>query len=182
MQIRRRMPGALCMGRPVFYTMKRNIWLPGGIFLLLMTVWFFTRPCFFVSTDEALMFAIPVKKNETLSIRFVHSVQKTVVLENLHLDLSQKKFILDSTKYQSFGVGLPFLAQEGRFRREGEYFIMDHMDREFPSLELRTGLGTKLTLLLRGKEYPVYKELPAGSRLNLTIAPYFQRWRYLCPE
>lgn len=166
--------GRLVYRRPVFCSMKCKFIGLIGIFFALMAWWFFTRPCFFISADDAVLFAFPANEGETVSIRFIHSVQKTAVLENLHLELGQNSFVLDSTKYQSFGVGLPFLAQEGEFRREGDYFIMDHMKRKFPSVELRTGIGTKLTLLFRGKEYPVYEDLPIGSRVKLSIAPYYK--------
>ena len=45
-------------------------------------------------------------------------MQKTPVLENLEVNEAKDGFNLLSTKYQSFGVGLPFLAEEGDFREE----------------------------------------------------------------
>ena len=62
-----------------------------------------------------------------LTIHFIHSVQKTPVEEFLtaHAD---GHFHLSGTRYQSHGVGLPFLPEEGTFRQEGDYFVLD-MDR-----------------------------------------------------
>ena len=120
--------------------------------------------------------AFPAKPGESFSIRFIHSVQKTPVVENLVINDTQDGFILISTKYQSFGVGLPFLAEEGEFHKEGDYFVFDQMNRRFSSLSLRTGVGTELTLTLQDKEYRLYEQMPPGSRIDLYIAPYYKKF------
>nr|WP_255448753.1 DUF1850 domain-containing protein [Selenomonas sp. mPRGC5] len=114
----------------------------------------------------AVMRAVP---GTEFSIRFIHSVQKTPVEENLAVDADGRSFVLHSTKYQSFGVGLPFLEGEGDFRQEGDYYIMDNMERHFPALTLRTGVGTKLTLYLEGREYRVYESYPPGTPVEIYV-------------
>ena len=95
--------------------------------------------------------------------------------EDLRVDDEVSGFVLDRTRYQSFGVGLPFLASEGEFRAEGDFFVMDGMERRFPRLSLRAGVGTELTLVLDGTEEKLFEKLPAGSRVDLAvIAPW--RW------
>ena len=69
------------------------------------------------------------------------------------------------TKYKSQGVGLPFDAADGKFYRDGDWFIMDDMNRQFKSLELRTGKGTQLTIKLNGKTYELYKKFPIGTKI-----------------
>lgn len=123
-----------------------------------------------------MLLSFPTHGGDAFSIRFIHSVQKTPVVENLEVDAAEKGFALVSTQYQSFGVGLPFLAEEGDFAQEGDYFVFRHMQRKFPQLSLRTGVGTRLTILYKGVEYPVYRQLPAGSRIDLKIAPYYARF------
>lgn len=151
-------------------------------FLLLAIVivcslfYLFTRPFLFFSSDAGVLLAVPASPGTAFSIRFIHSVQKTPVQENLIINDAKDGFILQSTKYQSFGVGLPFLLSEGNFRQEGDYFIFDDMERHFPSLSLRTGVGTQLTILYKGTAYPFYENLPPGSRITLIIAPYYARF------
>lgn len=106
------------------------------------------------------------------SICFIHSVQKTPVRENLCLE--DNGFRLDSTEYKSFGVGLPFLESEGTFRIEGDAFIMDNMDRHFEQLNLRTGVGTELRVLLNGREYKLYEMFPPGTRVDILTVPLYK--------
>lgn len=109
-----------------------------------------------------------------IHLRFIHSVQKTPVEEYLTVSDDRSSFDLLYTRYQSFGVGLPFLPTEGKLRQEGDYFIMDGMGRHYPSLSLRPGLGTELTVWIEGDEYRLYELLPLGSRVDLYIAPRYQ--------
>ena len=85
-------------------------------------------------------------------------------------------FRLLRTEYQSFGVGLPFLETEGDFRQEGNVYVMDCMDRRFPELSLRTGVGTQLTLYLNGKEYKLYEMFPPGTRIDVRVEPVYRKW------
>ena len=137
---------------------------------------FLTRPLLVVESEQgALLYAERARAGMPVVIRFIHSVQKTPVEEDLRVNDELSGFVLDATRYQSFGVGLPFLASEGEFRTEGEFFVMDDMERRFPSLSLRTGVGTELTLVLDGTEEKLFEKLPPGSRVDLlVVAPW--RW------
>ncbi len=108
-----------------------------------------------------------VRKNLPLTIKFIHSVQKTPVIEELEFDGSD--FVLRRTKYQSQGVGLPFMESDGIFRRDGDWFIMDNMNRRIKSLSLRTGVGTELTINLAGEEIRLYEKFPPGTKINIEI-------------
>lgn len=131
-----------------------------------------SQPCLFVMAAGEIAAITPAYKGTPVSIRFIHSVQKTPVLENLAVAADGQGLLLHSTKYQSFGVGLPFLASEGSFHEEGDYFVFDHMERYFPKLTLRTGVGTKLTLYLRGREYPLYEKYPPGTAIDIFVSPF----------
>ena len=115
--------------------------------------------------------AAPAYPGQALSISFIHSVQKTPVEEYLTVDDSMSELVLNSTRYHSFGVGLPFMESDGEFYQDGDDFVMDHMNRHFDSLSLRTGLGTKLTLEFDNQSYPVYENHEPGYRVDIFIAP-----------
>ncbi|MBR6012146.1 MAG: DUF1850 domain-containing protein [Selenomonadaceae bacterium] len=119
-----------------------------------------------VDGEEKIIASVPAKKNLPLVINFIHSVQKTPVIEELEFD--GENFILLRTKYKSHGVGLPFLESDGNFREENGIFIMDNMNRKIKNLELRTGVGTKLTIFLDGKEFKLYEILPAGTKIKIS--------------
>ena len=104
----------------------------------------------------------------------MHSVQKTPVRENLVADGQQRELRLCSTRYQSFGVGLPFWLSEGEFHEEGDFFVFDHMDRHYRSVSLRTGVGTQLTLYTEAGALRLYEMFPPGTRVDLCIAPGYE--------
>jgi len=163
---------------PAFYLMKvkKTGLLVLAVLALVILSCKMLRPTFFVYAENARIAAVPAFVGEEFSIRFIHSVQKTPVVENLVINEARNGFVLLSTKYQSFGVGLPFLESEGSFRQEGDYFIFEDMNRRFSRLSLRTGVGTELTVTLAGREYRLYEQLAPGSRVDLFIAPYYQQF------
>lgn len=144
--------------------------------LILLLLWVQTLPCLFVRSGAAVLTVVPATAGMPVTIHFIHSVQKTPVWENLVVNKQKDGFVLQSTKYQSFGVGLPFLASEGTFHQEGDYFVMDGMERPYTMLSVRPGVGTELTLRLEDVEYRLYQMVPLGSRVDLYLAPYYQRF------
>jgi hypothetical protein len=137
--------------------------------LLLGGLDILSQPCLFVRAAGDTVAIVPVKPGTPFSIHFIHSVQKTPVLENLAVDADGHSFVLHSTKYQSFGVGLPFLAEEGHFYQEGDYYILDGMERHFPQLTLRTGVGTQLTLYIGRRTYRLFETYSPGTPVDLFV-------------
>ena len=145
---------------------------------MALLAWQMLQPIFLVQGEGRTLLALPLSEEQAFTIRFIHSVQKTPVEENLVADPRARdgagEFRLLSTRYQSFGVGLPFMEGEGEFHEEGEYFVFDHMDRHFPSLTLRTGVGTQLTLRTAAKTLWLYELFPPGTRIDLSIARAYE--------
>lgn len=146
------------------------------VFLLLALViavfgWWGSRPWVFIQGESEMLASAPAYAGESLSISFVHSVQKTPVEEFLTVDDELSGLVLNSTRYHSFGVGLPFMESDGDFYQDGNDFVMDNMNRRFDNISLRTGLGTKLTVSLAGKSYPIYENHDLGYRVDIFIAP-----------
>ena len=131
---------------------------------VLIILFFFTStPKIFIGTQNQTVAVVNAEENLPLKINFIHSVQKTPVVEEL--EYRNGEFVLLRTKYKSQGVGLPFDVADGKFYRDGDWFIMDNMNRQFKSLELRTGKGTQLTINLNGKTYELYKKFPIGTKI-----------------
>ena len=122
-----------------------------------------STPKIFVGTESQTIAAVDAEENLPLTIKFIHSVQKTPVIEEL--EFRGGEFILLRTKYKSQGVGLPFDVADGKFHREGEWFVVDEMNRRFKNLELRTGKGTQLKIFLNGREFELYKKFPLGTKI-----------------
>ena len=160
-----------------FYLMKYPKWFRFYLMgLAVLLCWLLMQPCLYIAAGRSLLAVIPAPSGMPFSIHFIHSVQKTPVEENLTVNDRQDGFVLQSTKYQSFGVGLPFLASDGNFHEEGNYFVMDHMNRKFSQLSLRPGVGTQLTSLAAGTSYRLYEQLPLGTKVDLYMAPYYKQW------
>ena len=133
--------------------------LIASMILILVTY----EPKIFIGTENKAVAVVNAEENMPLTINFTHSVQKTPVIEEL--EYRNGEFILLRTKYKSQGVGLPFDAGDGKFYRDGEWFVFDDMNRRFKNLELRTGKGTRLTVTLDGKSYELYKKFPLGKKI-----------------
>ena len=146
--------------------------------VLLALAHILSQPCFCLYVQGTRLAAVPARAGLPFLIQFRHSVQKTPVWENLQVEADGSLTLL-STRYQSFGVGLPFLEGEGDFREEGDYFIFDHMDRHFPQLTLRTGVGTRLTLTVAGRESRLYEQYAPGARVGPVALPLWRLalWR-----
>ena len=147
--------------------MKKKIFI---VTLIIVTFLFATnQQKIFVTAEvdgaEKIVGAVDAKKNLPLEINFIHSVQKTPVIEELEFD--GEKFILRRTKYKSHGVGLPFMESDGNFHEVDGYFIVDDMNRAIENLSLRTGVGTNLKIKLDGEEFKLYEIFPAGTKIDI---------------
>ena len=133
--------------------------------VVLAILFFLTSaPKIFVGTDNQTVAVVDARENLPLTINFIHSVQKTPVIEEL--EFNGENFILLRTKYKSHGVGLPFMESDGKFFESDGWFIMDDMNRPIKNLSLRIGLGTKI--ILNGVEYKLYKKFPIGTTINFS--------------
>lgn len=157
--------------------MKKKFWYGAALLaaaVLAWAAWFLTRPCAFGETKEGFLFVEPVVPGESISTSFRHSVMFTVVEEYLEVNDRADGLILRSTRYQSNGLGLPFLASDGDFRQEGDWFVMDHMDRPYPEISLRNGKGNYMTLTVGDKSWFMPKSAEEGAILRIYVAP---RWK-----
>ena len=108
-----------------------------GVILALWQI--LTLPCLVVTAGGQRLLMKEAVAGMALSLRFIHSVQKTPVEEFLVVNEACNELTLTATKYQSFGVGLPFLPGEGEFTQEGDYFYLRGQNRHFKELGLRVG-------------------------------------------
>lgn len=146
------------------------------VLALPLLLWFATRPCIAVYVENGVLSSCLADAGTEFSTRFIHSVQKTPVEEYFSVNDARNGFILQKTRYQSFGVGLPFLETDGEFRREGDTFVMDGMDRRMKEIQFRPGVSTELTLFFAGETIPLYERIPLGSLVTITIVPRWRLW------
>ena len=92
-----------------------------------------------------------ILKNKKFSLGYTHSVMKTEAEEIFTTD-ENKKIKLIRTEYKSYGVGLPFLPEEGKMKVENGKFILD-MEREFKNISMVISPIGKHYLKIDGKKY-----------------------------
>ena len=145
-----------------------------GALSFMFCIWYITRPVLLIESKEGIIFSMRAEAGIKFSTRFIHSVQKTPVEEYFTVNGNCNGFILESTRYRSFGVGLPFLESDGTFHREGDDFIMDDLNRQINTLDLRTGVGTELSITINGQTLPLYGMMPVGSLVRISIIPHYK--------
>ncbi|MGN0954909.1 DUF1850 domain-containing protein [Dialister sp.] len=159
-------------------TLETVIIIFGIIVGLVATVggWLIRQPYVFGQTADGILFRQKVEAGTPVTLAYHHSVQKTMIYEYLEVNKITDGFVLKSTKYQSMGVGLPFSSDEGQFREEDGWFILDHIDRNFPELSLRNGVTNHGVLTVGDTEYQLDDMVPLGKELKLYVAPLYKGW------
>ena len=92
-----------------------------------------------------------ILKNKKFSLGYTHSVMKTGA-EEIFVTDDNEKIKLIRTEYKSYGVGLPFLPEEGKMKVENGKFILD-MEREFKNISMVISPIGKHYLKIDGKKY-----------------------------
>lgn len=159
-------------------TLETVIIIFGIIVGLVATVggWLIRQTYVFGQTADGIIFRQKVEAGTPVTLTYHHSVQKTMIYEYLEVNKITDGFVLKSTKYQSMGVGLPFSADEGHFREEDGWFILDDINRNFPELSLRNGVTNHGTLTIGDTDYDLDSMVPLGKELKLYVAPLYKGW------
>ena len=105
---------------------------------------------------------IELRQTGTFSLHYTHSVEKTPVIEVFQIQ-ENGTFLLTSTKYKSYGVGLPSLPQEGRLTVADGWLTLDGLRREYREIRLRVGPEARLSLEVGSEKIPLYEWYPPGT-------------------
>lgn len=137
-------------------------------------LWYATRPFLFGQTKDGIFFAARAEPGMPVVMEYMHSAMRTPIVETLYVDENARGFILKSLRYRTFGAGLPYSAEEGHFRQEDGWFIMDDMNRRFPDISIRNGVINNGTLTVGWTAYHLPDLMPLGTELHLYIAPLYE--------
>lgn len=130
-------------------------------------------------SDHQLL--IPLLQNKGFSLYFLHSVQKTPVKENYILAPGNKLRLI-STDYQSYGVGLPFLPEEGVLINDDGIFRLTGINRLYDKIDMGFMPLADHALLYGSKRYEFDRYFDEGSLLQITVkgySPFLLLWRML---
>ena len=112
---------------------------------------------------------------DTWHYKYIHSVEKTPCEEYFVIH-GENDMLMTYTKYEDFGVGLPFWASEGKFTTTDDgHFIMEE-NRPFHSVPFRTAKEAKASLYYAGEEIPLYKLYKSGSLVEVSVVKRYNNW------
>lgn len=106
--------------------------------------------------------------NNQFSIGYKHSVMKTEAEELFKVD-NEGDIILWETIYKDYGVGLPFLPEDGKLEIKDGDFVLK-MNRSFKEINMTISPLAKHYLKINNKKYMLSKLLDGKVRsINLKI-------------
>ena len=160
---------------PVFFGRKKYRVLLGllivGITILL---WYSTEKVLLIQANNndspRLVVSIPDGK---WHLSYTHSVQKTLVEEFFQVQ-EENGFLLYETRYSSYGVGLPFLATDGKLTILPDGRMQLTLQRAFPLVKVWTGQEAKVELKTNKETLALYKVYPPGSLLEISVLPRYK--------
>ncbi|MFG6115302.1 DUF1850 domain-containing protein [Halobacillus sp. MO56] len=138
--------------------MKRLLLLLAAFILLLLPLLFIHLTVLTVSVNDDLERAFFIQEEESFSIRWVHSVEKEEWEEMFVVEDGQ--IVLDSTRFKTFGAGVPNDAGEDTFIKDGWVYMTEIYQPIGHQLVTRTGKTTEHRFI---KEDEVFKLEPAQS-------------------
>jgi hypothetical protein len=156
--------------------MKRWKWGAAilAVFLLAGIIYFVRQPYIFGQTKDGYLFVSRAEAGMPVTLSYRHSVMKTPVEEYLAVNESVDGLVLKSTRYQSQGVGLPFLATDGDFRRDGPWLVMENMNRAYPTLTFANGMTNHEILTVGTKSYHLDDLLPLDEKIYIYVCPLYK--------
>ncbi|AQS57660.1 DUF1850 domain-containing protein [Desulforamulus ferrireducens] len=116
----------------------------------------------------ATRLAIPLVLDQSFTYEYLHSVLKTPVQEKFILAPGHD-LLLESTTYQSLGVGTPFLPGEGELENHNGLYVLKGQNRTFHQLNLGLVDFTKQAILYRGSRYELADFFTSGSLIELQV-------------
>lgn len=142
--------------------------------IFLVSAYFLSRVYIVGEKNNGFLFIKRAYPAMPLVLEYRHSVQRTMIYENLEVNEDLTGLVLKSTKYQSYGAGLPFSSSEGVFRRENDWFIIDNINRKYPTLSIRNGVINEEKLHVGNEVYSLKDEMPIGEELHIYVAPLYK--------
>lgn len=147
------------------------------ILLLLIAVGWYANQLVFLVTPEGnqKQFIFDTFPGGKWHIEFTHSVQKTPV-EEFFIINGVDDMVMQYTRYQSLGVGLPFLPSEGKFTATKDGHFILEMNRPYKKVQIRTAMEAKPKVYYADQEISVYEIYQPGSLVEMSVVKRYRTW------
>lgn len=159
--------------------MKRLLFIAALVLLLPAAVlgWRYASEEYLVAcTDDTVVFSVKAEEGMRFATRFIHSVHRAPVIDRYIIADGEEKIVQVSTAYQAYGVGMPYLPEDGTFVQKDGFFELTDLDLAFRSVDYRVGREAQFTILFDEREYPIYQLAPQGALVRLTVEPRYRIW------
>ena len=124
--------------------------------------------------NEKLEFNLP---NYCFSLGYIHSVMKTPVEEFFYIN-ENNQIVLEKISYESYGVGTPFLEEEGELEIIGDKFILK-VNRVFSDINMIISPIPNHWLLIEDKKYEFNDVLKPNSKIKIYIDEIYKLESFL---
>ncbi|SHJ39775.1 hypothetical protein SAMN02745751_02465 [Dethiosulfatibacter aminovorans DSM 17477] len=122
-----------------------------------------------------------ISPGDEFTMRWTHSVELTPWEEIFRID-DEYNMILDRTRFQNFGAGVPDAVGTETYIEDG-YLTYGGIDQIVPILPYGISDFAKHTFIFKDMEYKLYEMVPDGDRINIyteRINGYGLIARYVC--
>ena len=103
---------------------------------VLLPLW----PALRLTVDDDRMGHLPLAAGEQFTIAYVHSIDRLPIEENI--EVRDGTLIVDSTRLRQFGAGMGQIPGEGTGRADGEWWVIEDMNRDIgPEVAIRVGVA-----------------------------------------
>ncbi|MFL1379802.1 MULTISPECIES: DUF1850 domain-containing protein [unclassified Nocardiopsis] len=94
-----------------------------------------------VADEGAVIGYLPLAPEEVFTITYVHSIDHLPIEEDIAV--RDGRLVVDATRIRQFGAGMGQIAGEGHGRADGEWWVIEEMNRDIGAeLALRVGAPT----------------------------------------
>lgn len=153
-----------------------KIAVPVLLALLALAFYYGNRLVLVIKPEEGQQsFCFPAKVGDEWHYVFIHSVQKTPVEEFFEV-LGENSMNMKYTRYQSLGVGLPFLPTEGGFEQTPDGHFIFRMNRPFSDVKFRTAVQAPSHIVFKDRDIPIYKIYKQGTLVEVSVLKRFHTW------
>lgn len=100
----------------------------------LLPLW----PALRLSVDEERLGHLALDEGEQFTLSYVHSIDRLPIEENLRV--RDGELVVDSARLRQFGAGMGHIPGEGTGRADGEWWVIEDMNRPIgPQVSIRVG-------------------------------------------
>ncbi|WP_017542275.1 DUF1850 domain-containing protein [Nocardiopsis prasina] len=129
--------------RPRISALRRAaLWVGAGLGAALVVgalvpVW----PALRLSVDGDRLGHLPLAEGEQFTVSYVHSIDHLPIEENI--EVRDGELVADSTRLRQFGAGMGQIPGQGTGRADGEWWVIEDMNRHVgPELAIRVGTAS----------------------------------------